>query len=345
MRADDEAGTFVREGLAAGETPEALAGALISAGWSRPEAEAALAGWQARPGRPPVPRPPRRVPAREALVQGLGFLALALIAWHAVQIGFLAAERLTPAAGEGPGWPGAARWPVAMLVAFLPILLAVRLRRGGAHGAEEAAPRRWAAAASGLIAALVLIGSLAAAVHAGLSGDLSARFALKLAAVVGMAGLVFAAYRAELAGAAEGRRAVIGIAVVAVAAISAGLWLSGGPAEGRAERRDALREADLAALAAQAQCLAAEGRAVPPLAPIEGCPAEPRLADPATGEGYEIAPLAEGRLRLCAARETAAPWAPDPARPGCIIVDLRQPAAAPQAGPSLVPPSGGLLAD
>lgn len=339
MRADDEASAFVRDGLAAGEAPEALEAALIAAGWSAREAGAALARWQRRPGLAPVPRPGLRVPAREALVAGLGFLALAVIAWQVVAIGLLGAERLAPLPGEGPGWRGAARWPVAMLVAFLPVFLAVRLR-GGEAGST---PRRWAAAGSGMVAALVLLGSLAAAVHAGLSGDLTARFAMKLAVVVGMAGLVFLAYRAELAGAAAGRLAGWGIAAVALAAVAAGLFLSGGPGQGRAERRDALREGDLAALAAQAQCLAAEGRAVPPLAPTEGCPGTPRMADPATGEAYGIETVEGGRLRLCAPRETAAPWAADPARPGCILVDLRQPSAVPQAGPSLVPGEGGLL--
>ena len=194
---------------------------------------------------------------------------------------------------------------------------------------------------------LVLLGSLAAAVHAGLSGDLTAPFAMKLGVVVSMAGLVFLAYRAELAGHGAGRAAGWAIAAVALAGIGAGLWLSGGPGEGRAERRDALRQGDLAALAAQAQCLAAEGRAVPPLAPTEGCPATPRLADPATGEAYGIEPVEDGRLRLCAARETAEtygwPGASDPARPGCIVIDLRQPGRA--VGPSLVPEAGGLLAE
>lgn len=347
MRSSEEASGFVRAGLAAGEAPEALEAALVAAGWSGREAAAALARWQARPGLPPVPRPEARLPAREALVQGLGFVALAVIAWHAVGIGFLLAERLVPLPGEAPAWPGAARWPVAMLVAFLPIMVAVRLRR--AEGAT--APRRWAAAASGLVAALVLVGSLASAVHAGLSGDLTARFGLKLAAVVGMAALVFAAYRAELAGPAAGRRAMLGIAAVALAAIGAGLWLSGGPARGQAERRDAVRDADLAALAAQAQCLAAEGRDVPPLVPSEACPGQPRLADPATGAPYLLETVAGGRLRLCAPRETEAPWAGDPGRPGCILIELRPPQdRLPQdrpapSGPSLVPPSGGILAE
>lgn len=341
MRARDELGAFLREGLAAGQTPEALAAALRAAGWPEDRIRAGLGLWQQSPGLPPVPRPPAALSPRDALVHGLGFAALAMLSWHVVQLGFLLADQVTEGAGQAAGWAGSARWPVAMLIVVLPVFALVHLRRRD-EGASLV--RRWLAALSGFLAGLALLGSLAATVHALLSGDLTLRFALKAGVVGVTAALVFATYRAELTALRSGRAGAVVLAGLGVLALLGGLWLTGGPGQGRAEQRDAARMADLEALAAQARCLALEGREVPPVGVSERCPDAVRAADPWTGADYLIEGIGRDRLRLCAVRETEPVWRDEVAGPGCVLVDLSDLRAAP-AGPGLVPPDGGILAD
>lgn len=345
MQARDELGAFLRDGLAAGHSPEALGAALRAAGWPEARIAAGLALWQQAPGLPPVPVPPAGLSPRDALVHGLGFAALALLSWHVVQIGFLLAEHATE--GTGQVWAGSARWPVAMLVVVLPVFVLLHLR-----GGEPSLVRRWLAALSGFLAGLALLGSLAATIHALLSGDLTLRFALKAAVVGVTAALVFATYRAELSAvrsaarsaARAGRAGAVGLAGLAALALLGGLWLTGGPGQGRAEQRDAARMADLEALAAQARCLALEGRAVPPVTASERCPEAVRAADPWSGADYLVEAIGGDRLRLCAQMETTSVWRDEVAGPGCVLVDLSE-LRAPGTGPGLVPPDGGILAD
>lgn len=127
-------------------------------------------------------------------------------------------------------------------------------------------------------------------------------------------------------------RAAWAIAALAVLAIAAGLAVTGGPFQGRIERRDDLRRSDLAALARQAQCIfAAEGRADGDLAQTATCPEPPRLQDPFTGAPYRIEALDARHLRLCAdfelepeqqGRHGPVPgqWQGD-----CVVVELRRP--------------------
>ncbi|MFN3527082.1 MAG: DUF5671 domain-containing protein, partial [Paracoccus sp. (in: a-proteobacteria)] len=337
MRARDELGAFLREGLAAGQPPEALAAALRAAGWPEDRIRAGLALWQQAPGLPPVPVPPAALSPRDALVHGLGFAALAMLSWHVVQLGFLLADQVTEDVGQGVGWAGSARWPVAMLVVVLPVFALVHLR-----GGPPSLVRRWLAALSGFLAGLALLGSLAATVHALLSGDLTLRFALKAGVVAVTAALVFATYRAELSAVRSGRAGAAALAGLGVLALLGGLWLTGGPGQGRAEQRDAARMADLEALAAQARCLALEGREVPPIGVSERCPEVVRAADPWTGADYLVEGIGRDRLRLCAVRETEPAWRDEVAGPGCVLVDLSDLRATP-GGPGLVPPDGGIL--
>lgn len=325
MHGKDEINRFLREGFAEGRAAEDLAAALRDAGWPEDRIQAGLAQWHRIEGLPPVPRPRRTLSPRDALVHGLGFAALAILSWHVTRIGILAVEELTPAAGDTHTWGGSARWPVSMLVVFLPIFVLIHLRR---PADDSSLVRRWLAALSGFLAGMTLLGTLATAVQAFLAGDLTLRFALKALVVVVTAGLVFVTYRGELAGARAGRGGAAALAGLAGLGILAGLWLSGGPGQGRAEARDEARRSDLSELATQARCLALEGEDVPPIDTSEGCPEAPPSADPWTGEPYRIERLPAGTLRLCASYETERFRDEGPAGPGCISVDLARPGEA-----------------
>ncbi|MGP9804546.1 DUF5671 domain-containing protein [Paracoccus sp. NSM] len=337
MRGGDRLEEFLRAGLEAGHGPERLASVLREAGWSERRIEAGLAEWHVEPGMPPVPRTGSgQAGAGPALMQGLGFLALVAMCWQLVQLGFLLAEHATP--GPAPDWSGATRmrWPIAVLVVMIPVFSVLHLRRDASGW-----PRRWLAVGSGFLAGIALLGSAVAVVHALLSGDLTARFALKAAVVVVVALLALLVYRRELGapGAEVGPRGLIGLALVMVVA---GIWVSGGPAAGRAEQRDQERWSDLDAIAFQAVCLAGEGVAVPPVVATEACPDLPNLVDRQTGAPYRIALARPGMVRICAEMESEAmARRPSPAGPGCREVMLSDEA---RRGPGLMPPGGGILA-
>lgn len=128
---------------------------------------------------------------------------------------------------------------------------------------------------------------------------------------------------------------VLALVVVAVGAIVTGLVVTGGPAQGRKERRDELRLADLQALARLVQCLAGESGALPTdLAATAQCAGDLRRADPHSGTPYRFEALSSDSFRFCATFETDLPlrthWSQVniDAAAGCITSHLPRPAAA-----------------
>lgn len=204
MKPSDQLSEFVREALAAGGAPEQIRQALSHAGWSAPEIHEALHGWEVAAGLPPVPRPRPYASAQEALLYGLLFLSLGMIAWHVCDLGMGLIDRLIrdPAEGWGYGGSSSARWSIASLIGFAPLFLflnrkVARMSMGDA-GKRRSLVRKWFASLTLLVASLVFLGDGIYAVYAFLNGELTARFAAKAALVAGMAALVFAYYRDEL---------------------------------------------------------------------------------------------------------------------------------------------------
>ena len=101
--------------------------------------------------------------------------------------------------------------------------------------------------------------------------------------------------------------ATTAITLLGVAAITGGILISGGPGQGRAERRDDQRDSDLQALEQQIICLAQERKVLSAeIATTEPCPDTPRTSDPSTGEPYRIEQIDAENIRLCAKFETEA---------------------------------------
>lgn len=116
--------------------------------------------------------------------------------------------------------------------------------------------------------------------------------------------------------------ATIAIALLAAAAVVAGLALTGGPGHARKERRDRERESDLANLGRLVVCLARENgdRLPETLATTPQCDWQVRLADPFTGAPYRYEVTGPRSYRLCAGFELpqpprSGPWDRDAA--GC----------------------------
>jgi hypothetical protein len=149
------------------------------------------------------------------------------------------------------------RMAVAVLVVAFPVYLwASRFiaRDLAAHPEKsELSIRRWLLYLTLFLAALLIIGDLVALVYDFMGGELTARFVLKVSAILAVAGAVFEYYRYELRRAPaefsnEARwLARIGAAAVLVAAV-AGFVLAGSPARQRLVRTDLRRISDLVML-------------------------------------------------------------------------------------------------
>ncbi|MBC9245369.1 hypothetical protein H4P12_01270 [Paracoccus sp. 11-3] len=129
--------------------------------------------------------------------------------------------------------------------------------------------------------------------------------------------------------------AVWGIAGLALLAIGLGLTITGGPLQGRKERRDAVRYEDLMRLAQQARCLHdADQLRGTGLGPVDACPDDVRAADPYTHQPYQITAVAPQHLRLCASfelTEDEAPWVRQYNQQwqgDCVVVELDENAVA-----------------
>ncbi len=320
MAGKDDLRQFLETGLMSGATPERLRAALVRAGWSEAEVDSALSGWMLEPGMPPIPRPRNRIAPRDALIQALGLVAIIVCAIFIVRVGFVVAELVTPEIGRSHPWSGAGRWPVAILVAFLPVFAAIHLRR---RPVGPPLLRRWLAVLSGFLSGLAILGAAAAAVQAFLAGDLTMRFGVKLFVVIVTALLAWLTYNTELAEGRRSRKAAGAFVGLGIVAILAGIAATGGPALGRAENRDAQRRSDVSSIAMQARCLVEDGQIVPPIGVSPACPELPSLVDPWTGEPYRIEQVGQSVLQICADFETEPRLLGGHGKDGCTSVDLR----------------------
>jgi hypothetical protein len=147
------------------------------------------------------------------------------------------------------------RMAVASLVVTFPVYASRFIARDlTAHPEKsELSVRRWLLYMTLFLAALLIIGDLVALVYSFMGGDLTARFFLKVGAILVVAGAVFGYYRYELRRApaefSDEARWFVRLSATAVAgAIVAGFVLAGSPARERLVRTDLRRISDLSAL-------------------------------------------------------------------------------------------------
>ncbi len=200
MRPADRLGTFVAEALREGHPRGAIARALTEAGWSRGEAEKALADWSDGAFPVPVPRPRPAVSAREALVYGLMFTGLAISVVQGLSLGFAAIDAtLAPEAEPLRLGEWRIRGAVASLAVFFPLFLVLNLRTARAASLDRSlrrsAVRDWLAHAAMFVAALTLVGDLVSVLSAALGGGLAPDFLAKSALVGATAAAIFAYFR------------------------------------------------------------------------------------------------------------------------------------------------------
>ncbi|MFD1795872.1 DUF5671 domain-containing protein [Paracoccus aurantiacus] len=316
MRPSEQITEFVHAALQSGRSRAEIDAALQSAGWSERERTNALDGWISAEGLPPVPRPRPYVSAREALVYGLLFISLGVVAIHLVMLGFRLTDALLPDPDRiRPYRYAYMRWPISALIAFTPAFLllnrAIQRRSAADQGHRRSLVRKWVASVTLLLATISLLGDLVATVYALLDGDMTLRFTIKALIVAGVAGLVFAYYRDELnedaADPSPARQwgvAVTAIGACAAIAVIAGLMVGGGPIRARQENRDEQRLEDLRAINRNIECQAADTGRLPDAPQITDlCPSPPPADNPATGEAYTYTRIDDRHWRVCAAFE------------------------------------------
>jgi len=132
----------------------------------------------------------------------------------------------------------------------------------------------------------------------------------------------------------NGHRLAVAVSIAAVvAAVVAGLWVIGSPAEQRLLRFDERRASDLLQLSQAANWHHSERRALPTSAAelVDGRRLSRLPLDPATNEPYEYRPTGERKFELCAvfARASRAEdakdfWYHDAGRQ-CFELDVPEP--------------------
>lgn len=205
-RDTDELRAYVRRAFEAGHAPDAIRATLDRAGWDAPRIERALGAWAAGADGLAVPRPHAQLSAREAFLYLTMFAALWLTAWHLGALLFhlieLAVDDPAEARWRDGGRLRSIRWAVATLIVALPVYLGLgfklarEMRRDPAR--RQSPVRLWLGHITLFVAAITVMGVLISMVFGLLSGELTLRFALKLATIAGIAAAIFGHYRADL---------------------------------------------------------------------------------------------------------------------------------------------------
>jgi uncharacterized protein DUF5671 len=303
---------------------------LLSAGWKEKDISRALVEQSLDM---PVPSPPDIGGAREAFMHLVAFAALYTAVVAGVSLAFslinlfLPDPAITQYAGNVLDIERAAiRWEIAALVVSLPGLLwlsGLLVKEMRLAPEKVRSPiRRWLTYLTLFLAAISIGVDLMTLIWGALSGELSARFLLKVAAVLGVAGAGFYYYFVSLRLAPEElqasrlpRRFGAGTSLAGAVLVVAGLVWTGTPAVERVRQFDARRVDDLRRIYDETMRLSFgsgwDNPAVPlvqsgPLPPTlddiarRAVGVRPRIADPETGQRYEYRVTGPTSFELCA---------------------------------------------
>jgi hypothetical protein len=191
--------TFVREALNRGQSREKIAAALVAAGWTQKEVDAALNGYAVTDLGMAVPRPTPYVSAREAFLYLVLFILLGVVAWNLGSLLFSLIDFAIYDELDSDysfySRDNQIRSAIAGLVVGTPLFawlaLHVRKQRRTNPAMQRSRVRKWLTYITLIVASCTLIGDAIALVYNFLSGDLSTRLILKLLVIAVLAGGVF----------------------------------------------------------------------------------------------------------------------------------------------------------
>jgi hypothetical protein len=191
--------TFIREALNRGQDRGRIATALVAAGWTQREVDAALSGYAVTDLGIAVPRPKPYVSAREAFLYLVLFILLGVVAWNLGSLLFALIDMaIYDELDTQYGFfsrDSQIRSAIAGLVVGSPIFawlaLHIRRQRRTNPAMQRSIVRKWLTYVTLIIASCTLIGDAIALVYSFLSGELSTRLVLKLLVIAAIAGGIF----------------------------------------------------------------------------------------------------------------------------------------------------------
>lgn len=198
---------FLKQALEKGETSDSITNALKRAGWPEEEITAALRTFVTVDGFPlAVPRREPYLSAREAFLYLVLFLTLYITAVSFGTLLFSFVERAIPDVLQGiyygTGNLSTIRNSTAALIITFPIFVVLTriLEKGLERDPQKRGSkvRKWLTYLTLFIAAVSIIVDLIILVGSLLSGELTARFLLKVAIVLLIAGTAFGYYLWDL---------------------------------------------------------------------------------------------------------------------------------------------------
>lgn len=192
---------FIREALNRGEKRPRISAALIAAGWTQKEVDAALDDYADNDLGLAVPKPRAYVSAREAFLYLVLFILLGVVAWNLGSLLFALIDTAIPDELEEQYdyfWGSRdmqIRSAIAGLVVggplFALLALHIRKQRRTNPAMQRSRVRKWLTYIALIIASCTLIGDAINLVYSFLAGELSTRLFLKLLVVAILAGGVF----------------------------------------------------------------------------------------------------------------------------------------------------------
>jgi hypothetical protein len=186
---------FVRDALNQGQGRQAISNALLAAGWTAKEVDAALECWISTDFGLAAPRPKPYVSAREAFLFLVFFLLLGIVAFNLGSLLFALIDLRVADVLDVSRPEAKIRGAIAALVVGTPLFawlgwrLSVQRRSNPAM--QRSPVRKWLTYVTLIIAASVLVGAAIGLVYNFLAGELSARLGLKMFVLAALAGGVF----------------------------------------------------------------------------------------------------------------------------------------------------------
>lgn len=250
---------FIRHARQKGLDHGTIRRLLLAAGWKERDVAAAIAGEGLEMA---VPTPAGSSAARDTCLYLLSFTTLYITVWSVIFLLFVFLDYLYPDATDTAdirGVVAGVRYAIAAVLVSFPVFafLTVFQERAVLKDPESQnlPVRRWLTYLTLFLAAAATLGNVITLLFCFLNGDLTTRFVLKAVVLLVITEIVLTYYAPSFRAAAQpllaprSRRALAGVAaMIVVAAVGLGFFLSGSPASVRLVRLDEKRIDDLKAI-------------------------------------------------------------------------------------------------